>query len=146
MRTQTAPRDGPIVTCGVVLVSLALVAAFVVLSAHQLGWIPDWMFGPGVVRVDDVPRPIATIPPPPPIAAPAQAAPAVPTAYIPVQHEVQYQAAPPADVPIEQVQPKAEIVNVQRSSEQTVITRTIPQKPAGAPIVIDKGEKRRSAP
>lgn len=143
MSTQeSAHRDGPVVTCGVVLVAVAIVAAFTLLTGHQLGWLPDWAFGPGVVRTDAVPTPQSYQPPT--IAAPGQAqpaVPAVPTAYVPSEQVVQFESVPPADMPEEQVQPRAEIVTVQRSEEQTTIVRTVPNKPNGPPIVVDKGRK-----
>lgn len=82
----------------------------------------------------------------PPVVAPPVAAPPIQAQPVPVEHVVEYQPAPPAEVAPEEVQPRTEVVNVQRAPEQTTIVRTVPQKPAGPPIVIDKGVKRRGAP
>lgn len=73
-------------------------------------------------------------------------APILPTAHIPVVVNEEYQAAPPADVPVESLQPRSEVVTVKRAPEEITITRTIPQNPSGPPIVIDKGQKRRGVP
>ena len=148
MRTAQK-KDSPLTAISVVVVSIALVVAFASMTAHQLGWLPDWVYGPGVTHID-TPQAQPTIqavqPPRPPVAQPGapMVAPAVvPTAYVPAVQQVQFEPAPPADVPIEDVQPRTEIVNVQRAPEQTTITRTVPNKPSGPPIVIDGGKKCR---
>lgn len=148
-RNETTPRRG--MTFGDFLTAmtlLAMITAFGVIVAMQFGWVPPLVLGPGM----DAPQARPTVQVVPPVQQPAQVAPApvvapvVPTAYIPVEREVQYQAAPPASVPVEELQPRVEVVEVQRAPEQTTIIRTVPQNPSGPPIVIDGGQKRRGAP
>lgn len=122
----------------ILLVIAGIVAALVILRV-----VDTRMPAVPAARATAAPAALPTIPAPPQNLGNA---PLIPTAHIPVVSVEQYQPAPPADVPIEEMQERAPVVVVDRAPEAVTITRTIPQRPAGAPIVVDGGEKRRGAP
>jgi hypothetical protein len=125
---------------------VAILTAFIVVGYWAIRRI-DTLSPPATITAP-ITHPTAAAPAvqPPVVAPAAPVAPVVPTAHIPAVVVEQWQAAPAANVPVEEMQPRAEVVSVDRAPEQTTITRTIPQNPAGAPIVVDKGVKRRGAP
>jgi hypothetical protein len=125
--TQPARQGSGILNFLVGLVCVAMTIAFGVIAAQSLGYLGV----PGAERPDPAPTPIIRVVAPQP-AAPAQSAPveqpvrpAVPT---PVQP-----AAVPASVVEQPAPPVRQIIIVKNGND-----------PAAAPIVIDRGTKRKS--
>jgi hypothetical protein len=142
-KTPMLPKEAP---------AQRISAIWTLVGALAVGAFLYFLLSPAIMTVSrPAAQPPAAVPTaaPYPTSAPDPTAAPYPTsipAFVPSEHVVEFQPAPPADVPIEDVQERVEVIQVDRAPEQTTIIRTVPQKPSGAPIVIDGGVKRMGAP